>query len=68
MCQGIFIFYGHTERIANVNACKDIGLASNTEETKYMEVRRCRSMMTNVHITVGIRYFHFLWTHIGTRM
>ena len=32
---------------------KDIGLAVNTRKTKCMEVGRHRSMMANMHITIG---------------
>ena len=37
------------ERNAEVvlNACKDIGLAVNTGETKYMEIGRHRGLMAN---------------------
>jgi hypothetical protein len=34
------------------HACKDIGLAVNTEKTKYMEVGRHRGMMPNEHIRI----------------
>ena len=42
------------ERNADVllNACKDIGLALNTGKTKYMEIRRHRSMTANEHIRI----------------
>jgi hypothetical protein len=33
-----------------LNACKDIGLAVNTEKTKYMEIGRHRVMIANEHI------------------
>jgi hypothetical protein len=33
--------------------CKDIGLALKTGETKYMEIRRHRDKMANMHIMVG---------------
>ena len=36
-----------------LNACKDIGLAVNSEKTKYMEVGRHRSMVANKHIGIG---------------
>ena len=43
------------ERNANVllNACNDIGLAVNTEKTKYMETGRHRGMIANEHIKIG---------------
>ena len=34
-----------------LNACKDIGLAVNTEKTKYIEVGRRRGLMANSHIS-----------------
>ena len=36
-----------------LNACKDIGLAVNTEKTKYMEIGYNRGVMTNEHIRIG---------------
>ena len=36
-----------------LNACKDIGLAVNTGKTKYMEIGRRRSKMTNDRIAVS---------------
>ena len=36
-----------------LNACKDIGLAVNTGETKYMEIGRHRGMVANKHIRIG---------------
>ena len=37
---------------------KDIGLAVNTEKTKYMGVGRHRAMIANVHITIGSNSYH----------
>ena len=37
-----------------LNVCKDIGLAVNTQKTKYMEVGRHRSMMVNGQIRISI--------------
>ena len=34
-----------------LNACKDIGLAVNTEKTKYMEIGCHQGMKANTHIT-----------------
>ena len=36
-----------------LNACKDIGLAVNTEKTKYMEIGRHSSMLANELIRIG---------------
>ena len=36
-----------------LNACKDIGLAVNTGETKYMEIGCLRGMIPNEHIRIG---------------
>ena len=36
-----------------LNACKEIGLAVNTEKTKYMEIGRHRGMIANEHIKIG---------------
>ena len=47
------------ERNANVllHACKDIGLAVNTGNTKYMEIGRNRGMIANEHIKIGSNYY-----------
>ena len=34
-------------------ACKDIGLAANTGQTKYMEIGCHRGMIANEHIKIG---------------
>jgi Reverse transcriptase (RNA-dependent DNA polymerase). len=34
-------------------ACEDIGLAVNTEKTKYMKIERHRGMIANAHIKIG---------------
>jgi len=36
-----------------LNACKDIGLAVNTDKTKYMEIGRHRGIIANAHIQIG---------------
>ena len=36
-----------------LNAFRDIGLAVNTEKTKYMEVGRHRGMIANEYIRIG---------------
>ena len=36
-----------------LNACKDIGLAVNTGETRYMEIGRHRGMISNTNIKIG---------------
>ena len=36
-----------------LNTCKDIGLAVNTGETKYMEIGRIRDMIANEYIRIG---------------
>ena len=43
------------ERNADVllNACKDIGLAVNTEKTKYMEIVRHQGIIENEHIRIN---------------
>ena len=43
------------ERNADVllNACKDIGSAVNTGETKYMEIEHHRGMIANEYIRIG---------------
>ena len=38
-------------------ACKNIDLAVNTGETKYMEVGRHRGMTANEHIKIGSNFF-----------
>jgi len=47
------------ERNADVllHACKDIGLAVNTGNTKYMEIGRNRGMIANEHIKIGSNYY-----------
>ena len=47
------------ERSADVllNACKDIGLAVNTGETKYMEIAHHRGIIANAHFKIGINYY-----------
>ena len=35
-----------------LNTCKEIGLAVNTDKTKYMEIERHRGMIANVHINL----------------
>ena len=40
-----------------LNACKDIGLAVNTEKTKCMEIGRHRSMIENEHIRMGCNFY-----------
>ena len=39
-----------------LNACKDIGLAVNSGQTKYMEIRRHRSMIANAHFKISNSY------------
>ena len=36
-----------------LNTCKDIGLAVNIGETKYVEIGRHRGIRTNAHIKIG---------------
>ena len=36
-----------------IHACKDIGLAVNTEKIKYMKIRCHRGMIANEHIRIG---------------
>ena len=36
-----------------LNACKYIGLAVNTGDTKYMGIGRHRGMIANAHIKIG---------------
>ena len=47
------------ERNADVllNACKDIGLAVNTVNTKYMKIGRQRGMIANEHMRIGSQYY-----------
>ena len=50
----------------SLNGCKDIGLAVNTGETKYMEIGHHRDMMVNEHIRIcsksyeKVKTFQFL--------
>jgi Reverse transcriptase (RNA-dependent DNA polymerase). len=43
------------ERNADVlfNACKDIGLAVNTQKSNYLDIGRHRGMIANEHIKIG---------------
>ena len=36
-----------------LNTCKDIGLAVNIGETKYVEIGRHRGVIANAHIKIG---------------
>ena len=36
-----------------LNVCKDIGLAVNTNKTKYMEIGGHRGVIANEHIRIG---------------
>jgi hypothetical protein len=56
-----------------LNACKDIGLAVNIGNAKYMEVGRCRDMMANEHIAVSsnsyekLKIFKYLGSSLVNR-
>jgi hypothetical protein len=51
-----------------MNACKDIGLAMNTEKTKYMGVGSYQGMVTNEPITVGNNSYEKVkvFKHLGS--
>ena len=53
-----------------LNACKDTGLAVNTEKTKYMEVGRHRGMIANAHIKIGSNSYEKVETfkYLGSLM
>ena len=37
--------------------CKDIGLAVNKGQTKYMEIERHRGIIANAHIKIGVNSY-----------